>query len=271
MNSDCFFALGSTHVVCQDYALADEQGAVYLSDGCSGSPATDFGSRFLTRAARLQGFPSQLFYEPTLRDSTWARHVIERARQMAESAVLQESCLDATLAVILTGDEAFRPILWGDGVVAARRRSDGGIVHVVVECPKGAPDYLSYLLDEYRQEVYLAETGGQKTATYFRDGKPMEPVSIPCFTPCRWAFFRDHYDMVAVFSDGVRSFLRPEGTSLVPVPEYEVLQHVMAVKSTTGAFVVRRARNGFLHRHCVSEKWVHTDDFAMAAIHWEAP
>jgi len=45
----------------------------------------------------------------------------------------------------------------------------------------------------------------------------------------------------------------------------------MAVKSTTGAFVVRRARNGFLARHCVAERWTHTDDFAMAAVHWEVP
>ena len=54
MNTGSFFTIGSTHLVCEDYALHGKD-YVILSDGCSngGGPRihTDWGSRILCKAA----------------------------------------------------------------------------------------------------------------------------------------------------------------------------------------------------------------------------
>ena len=47
MNTDGAFYIGTTHEVCQDYCMA-ENDAIVVSDGCSGSPGTDMGSRVLS-------------------------------------------------------------------------------------------------------------------------------------------------------------------------------------------------------------------------------
>ena len=51
---DAFFAIGSTHDICQDYALAlniSNRSLLIVSDGCSASPSTDIGARILSRCA----------------------------------------------------------------------------------------------------------------------------------------------------------------------------------------------------------------------------
>ena len=65
MNADSAFRMGSTHAVCQDYAVASAWTAaahtdgaappprpyIILSDGCSSTPDTDVGARLLVKAA----------------------------------------------------------------------------------------------------------------------------------------------------------------------------------------------------------------------------
>ena len=54
MTADAYFAIGRTHDVCQDYALASDDVPktwALVSDGCSSSPASDIGARLLGRAA----------------------------------------------------------------------------------------------------------------------------------------------------------------------------------------------------------------------------
>ena len=54
---DSIFKIGKTHTVCQDYAIHKQsenvsfkqENIIALSDGCSGAPDTDFGSRFLVK------------------------------------------------------------------------------------------------------------------------------------------------------------------------------------------------------------------------------
>src|ERR1043166_8156900 len=49
MNADATINIGSTHAICQDYAIARGR-YVVLSDGCSSSPDTDIGARLLVKA-----------------------------------------------------------------------------------------------------------------------------------------------------------------------------------------------------------------------------
>jgi len=270
MHADRYFAIGTTYPICQDYAIANNVGgktAVYLADGCSSSPATDFGARFLTLAAMRHERGAVGWDKATITAASW----------MANAAQLPLRCLDATLL----GIEKFGPapvaFAYGDGVIATRERGTGVIVYHVIECADGAPDYLNYLLNADRKETYEAHMGGlkeekipAKTVTTYRDGEIFAHEEYPIFEPfvipiLGWA------DLVAVMSDGAGSFQKLEGGSTVSIPVGEVVDQVMAIKNTTGDFVVRRVRNGFLNRFCRKEGWTHYDDFAVGMVHIPEP
>ena len=67
--ADAHFSIGKTHRVCEDYAraglLPDGRAFAIVSDGCSSSPDTDFGSRLMTIAAQERMMLSGDFFEPS--------------------------------------------------------------------------------------------------------------------------------------------------------------------------------------------------------------
>jgi len=263
VNLDRYFSIGRQHIVCQDYALVDSlRGAAFLSDGCSSSPATDFGARFLCLAA-AQEFAETGGLHPN--------HIMTRAWAMARMAELPDKCLDSTLLAILPVEGGIRALAYGDGTIAARRREDGVIEYHSISCPGGAPDYLHYTIDPMRQAGYLQEFRGPKTSLKVVGDEIQETLSHEIFNPVEVTFSKADYDLVAVVSDGVLSFQRPDGTSLVGVPTHEVLAQIMGIKGGKGDFVVRRVRNGFLNRFCVKNGWHHYDDLSVAAVYLGDP
>jgi hypothetical protein len=137
---------------------------------------------------------------------------------VAKEADLPKSCLDATLAIIFKRKETFHSVLWGDGVIAARRRREGTIDYLRVECPKGAPDYLNYYTDAPRRQAYLEEIGQTKDVHVFEKGDHAIHQA-PTLTGVLWSLNQDEYDIMAVLSDGVQSFQRPQNGALVSIPE----------------------------------------------------
>jgi len=270
MHADRYFCIGTTHPICQDYAIANNTSgktAVYLADGCSSSPATDFGARFLTLAAMRHERGAVGWDKATITAASW----------MANAAQLPLRCLDATLL----GIEKFAPapvaFAYGDGVIATRQRPTGSVLYHHIECADGAPDYLNYLLNTDRKEVYLAHMEALaednvpvKIIRTYRDGELVNEREHPLFEPLVVPLL-EYHDLVAVMSDGAASFQKIEGGKTVSVPVSEVVHHVMNVKNTTGDFVVRRVRNGFLNRHCRKEGWTHYDDFAVGMVYIPEP
>lgn len=264
MHADYFFRMGATHAVCQDYAAAGQaDGVTYamLSDGCSGSPTdepgspfTDFGARFLVRAARrhLQLMCSDTF--PSL--------VIHEAAAMARQAMLPRQSLDATLLVATrapgAGVQVFQA---GDGIVAARRRS-GDFEFSAIEFSKGIPLYLSYLLSgeararfDAEEQSMTIETGGPGRAEFLW---PQAPAVSRLLT-----FDAAIYDLVLLLSDGAQSFVERDGRA-VPLPT--VLAQVFDFKNLTGQFLARRCGR-FLSSYCAEQGWRHADDFSVAGIY----
>jgi hypothetical protein len=151
MNTDWFFKIGKTHNICEDYAYADTRTAIaVVSDGCSGSPDTDFGSRLLVRS-------TVNFYRQ--HDTFDKIGIIWKADSMATQIGLSHMSLDATLLCAschLGPDEPYKPAptidcrTWvrGDGVVVVRRR-DGFITVYNFEYRSGMPNYLSYACSNY--------------------------------------------------------------------------------------------------------------------------
>lgn len=273
MHADAFFAIGSSHTVCQDYARAGTAGAgrsgfpyAIVSDGCSSSPDADFGSRLLTAAAvRCLGRG---------RESLDAVRAIRHAAQAADRLV-GARCLDATLfAAFLDAGRQVHVRGYGDGVLIARYL-DGRTAAWDVGFNGGAPAYLSYLLDDGRFARYLGEGYGERTVTMWSEGRPSGGSSRteigrdgsgkPTGFEWRMVFEPDTVDLVLLSTDGIHSFRKTGGPAPEAVPFWQVVEHLVSVRTFAGAFLARRCRR-FLTRFCVERGWGHYDDFGVAGI-----
>lgn len=267
MNADAYFTIGKTHEVCEDYTLAGKDFAV-LSDGCSGSPRTDFGARFLALATE-----HWLKYEDKtageIRDLP--KNALRIAHSMVKVASLPSECLDATLAYIFADELYANVFLAGDGVIAARRRS-GGVEIYCVDYISGAPAYLNYTNNDVRKKLYFDQDQGFDTTIYLPD-KDVQITHDTGLDSHQFIFDLERYDLVAVMSDGAMSFQRAIvnnlGTSrhFENVPVKDVVEELMAVKSPAGKFIARRCKR-FL-KDCVKKGWHHNDDLSMAALYIE--
>jgi protein phosphatase 2C-like protein len=261
MGADSFFRMGSTHHVCQDYAASGESnGLTYaaLSDGCSSSPDTDFGARFL-----VQAFRNEVEWDPS------ALSLAAAASKMAEAAGLSNSCLDATLLMVIMGD--MHAEIWraGDGVVAWRRR-DGRCFFNQIAFGQNAPRYLSYQLSPEleRQHRLLSPEVTVRVGVRDAPGSAWSVTSESCpigalSTFECWYIDRQDHDLALVFSDGVESFIDAQSK---PVPLESVLDELLAIKGLQGQFLSRRCGR-FLTKTCVERGWVHSDDLSVAGIY----
>ncbi len=263
MHTDAFFTMGKTHTVCQDYAVAGEtrEGLAYaiVADGCSSSPRTDFGARFLATVAQRQ-----IHKEEATPNGLVLAHQADAVRKLLD---LPQSCLDATLLMAVWPQDGDLEItMHGDGAVAVLY--DIGVLWWTLSFDKGAPAYLTYELNRDRKEVYTRESDNAARKRHMR-------------TPERDYVICHHGDYdslhgsmsgtypgnakgVVLFSDGVESF-QNFGNGLVAVDPQEVVDEVLAFKGLKGEFLTRRCKK-FLSKFCAANGWQHADDFSCAAI-----
>lgn len=262
-NSDSYFCIGAGHDVCQDYALHGTypmdngvNGAyAILSDGCSGSPHTDFGSRFLCKAA-----------ESLVATGTKWDRAIYSANTMRNSCGLGEESLDATLLTAITNSFGCYVEVHGDGVVAVRNRITKEMAVTRVSYPSGYPAYLSYNLSPRRKEAYTKSSGevAQYTDTYLNGNITLAHNDANPWNEVMLTYSRLDFDLVMLFSDGVESFTKRDSQlDVVDVTFHDVIASMSDIKSTAGSFITRRARS-FLSKE--NKKLHHHDDFSVGAI-----
>jgi hypothetical protein len=153
MNCDCAFHIGSTHLVCQDYARAHcgkELSYIILSDGCSSSYDSDFGARLLTIGAR-----SALYTGVEVKSSAYFNTAISFALGHRLSLGLAKESLDATLLVAAMRhnrkDTPWLEIaMMGDGAIIIKYRN-GVLVAHIVDYETGYPWFANYLTDQDRK------------------------------------------------------------------------------------------------------------------------
>ena len=250
--------MGSTHSVCQDYAatsVSPNTGVrVAVSDGCSSAPHTDFGARFLVRAALSQ----------ELRDS----EILLAATRMRSAASLSWRALQATLLVanLETSGEliTYRA---GDGVQVHRFRN-GEVFYEHVAYDANTPAYLSYLLNEDDRKTFLETVPGCTLTFGARTPEGVWSTTSRRETPARLggdgqSFDSKEIDLVLLFTDGIESFQNPDG-SVVPIET--ILDEILSIKNYKGEFLARRCSR-FLAKTCAERGWKHADDFAVAGLY----
>lgn len=276
MNSDSYFRIGNAHQVCEDYALSgqtEQRAFAVVSDGCSGSPRTDFGARFLALAME------QILTNETLSEEEIGNmHMmsLKVAQLMSTASGLGDSCLDATLGYAFTDEHFFRTFLSGDGAIAGLKRN-GEKWAATIEYPSGAPPYLSYSLNEERVNYYLEQTEGcpftitahewidpQNVTKTVKENKGMNSHAF--------AFPREEYELVMVMSDGIGSFQKPVNGETAkyfePVDPIQIIDGLLAVKSYNGDFMKRRYKR-VIKNLCIKGGWKHLDDISVAAVYAE--
>jgi len=264
LNSDSFFYIGKTHRVCEDYAFAgvNEYGnhIAMVSDGCSSSLDTDFGSRILVREF-LSGFNSIEVNNIVEMDDKTIENLIKshlfKSRYIANELGLDGSSLDATLLCAVANETKVKVITTGDGVVIAKYKN-GDICVWDIEYESNAPLYANYLTEESRYEGLRNKFGIKRQVNIYKiSDKGMDQF---CFANEENIFCIDlkteQLDYVAVSSDGIKTF-----------EKFDLISTVMnftSFKSTKGVFVERRLKR-FL-KECTKNSIQHMDDVSLAAI-----
>jgi hypothetical protein len=280
MNTDVFFTKGTSHKVCQDYAIAGPD-YVVVSDGCSSEQHTDFGSRLLTRAA-IQHFGligDHIRWTQTGFDAAttnFASKVIRRAADAAHALYLDDRCLYATLLYIQASQNTFFCAMFGDGALVLKDKQ-GNLFIKKVSFPQSCPFYLRYCLsleswNDYKVNVGLGYTvdsykilpDGQVTDQEVESPKlsldPLQPIYYG------GTFMTNEWECAAVMSDGAFDFLvkDDQGAPPIHVNSSAIIQEAMSFKGYQGEFVWRRMNRAF---KLFEEKgWRPFDDFSMGVI-----
>lgn len=287
MITDSFFQIGTTHEVCEDYALHGKDYAV-ISDGCSNGGGqridTDWGSRLLCKIAAAQ--------LPLHADYKWDKF-IDRVASVALCATTQipdlsPESLTATLVTAYhTGGEIIT-FMMGDGVWAGRKRDGTWNISVFEFVPGGktnqaAPYYLKYTLFEDDQKRYFNLFGGNYKLTIYtgdllNSEKPMSQVVltqplVPDEPYFYGQFPTKDYDYVFIGTDGLTSFYHtvqtPTSKHNEPVGVLDVLRVLLDEKNITPG-VLRRQRNWNWKRNMpgtfVGRNWHNSDDVSLAVV-----
>jgi hypothetical protein len=276
MNTDNFFITGTTHRICQDYAMSNERKAgqivgqpfVVVSDGCSTAIHTDIGARLLTIAARPH------IFKP-FDTNAFLYGVITGANTFCRTLELPVEALTATLMVAKVEGDNFHVLVVGDGTIAYKNKNGMLVIREII-FPSGAAYYLRYELNEENKERYFKEFGNTfivRTTTILPSGdvadQNEEERTINKTSP----YFSirlplDCFSLLSIMSDGVSAFTKlvKDGTSVsqIPVPSIDVVPELLAFKGYQGDFVQRRVKRAMETFN--KAQLQNTDDVAVGVI-----
>lgn len=271
MKADAHFEIGSSHTICQDYAISEvigDDGGAYaiVCDGCSKSTDVDIGARLLALSAKR----TLLVGGENMNYDIFGKVTIRNLETIRDTVPFSDFGLDATLlATWVAPDNTFTAHLYGDGVFIHKTATTLRIVHVEFE--SGAPAYLSYHIDKNRMKDYEEKAKGKKSVLDIslycgeseepsKDTIELETVVAP-FDAVTFTGLVAPGDVIAVASDGVNSFSKTDGDR---INWGEIVKEFIDFKNTKGVFVHRRL--SAMKRKFAKEGVSHYDDISMAAI-----
>lgn len=284
MIADSTYVMGKGHKVCQDYALSkvtENEGCIIVSDGCSGSPHTDMGSRLLSWSA------NQL----DVRDMSFGIKTIANASQIIKILNLPEAALDATLltASYKKGEPAVVVKTFGDGAILAKG-PDVNTMFISLKYDTGYPYFLNYLYQNAMGAFLRMNPGITPEIQVFEIGKDFEShIDFPNTTDLQaqikffdeknikiqandhqltFEFDKTKYNEIVLFTDGIFSFFKIIETSTSkfksPLSPIIVVPDLVDFKTCSNGFLYRRMMR--FKQVSETEQLFHDDDLGMAAL-----
>lgn len=225
---NCHFEIGSTHDICQDFAIngvlnfgtfLDVDLNYYFGivcDGCSSSKHVDIGARILALAARkvIANLTHEKLVEFLTDDKAFELYRLidaELHNSCIDDFIFSNNALDATLLVYLSDGVIARVYTYGDGVII--HRTPEKITIINLEYETNAPYYISYEFDGDRRNGYFSEYGNGK---FIINKKIINIISreiekdsnTECSFVHRASFLFDicEKSSLSIYSDGLNSF-----------------------------------------------------------------
>lgn len=284
MKTDSIFEIGSSHDVCQDFALTgtvnDKIYFTIVADGCTESHKhsgeVDFGARILSYAARealrnmLGSLNDLSSIQSNLKNFNKALRtkVIESANIVGSLLKLSELFADATLVVAVTDGKIANTFIYGDGGVIVYKRN-GDIIYKEVSFLSSAPYYLMYTHNTSRNNGYKIQFGGSPVVvtTYVINGvngeyrqanEVINSIDESLYDQTATSF--DDFLSISVTSDGIKSYDRL-GT---PILSQDLAKKFISFKNQNAGFLQRRFN--FLRKEHKEDNITHYDDVSVATV-----
>lgn len=237
MTTDIFVEIGSQHKVCEDYIIQGYTPAPYiiLADGCSSSNGTEMGSRILCHLAKqyLQYRADDLHELDYKKMGRW---IIHNAEMSARQLGLSISCLDATLIVAYEIDNIIKLFMYGDGAIFIK---EGDVIKSwKIDFTGNAPYYLSYLIDDFRHDLYHREKHDLIITAENTGVLPFERLAYDY--PLSFIFQKKDMDCLMISSDGMFSFIVDDPKRYKIIPASDLIADFMTFKTIKGEYLKRR-------------------------------
>ncbi|MCP4131364.1 MAG: protein phosphatase 2C domain-containing protein [bacterium] len=267
MNTDIYFEKGTSHTICEDYAISgtvDEWYFVIGSDGCSSSAGVDLGNRLLCHSARtaitdlvsLYGINDSIELENI--ETILRTLILERCNKLKKELKVPVDIFDATLTILLSNGTRNIILMYGDGAVIIKYNNRMAVINIEYE--SGAPYYLSYLMDEKKGERYAQKFGDAPVFIneYYKDAAGWNPEPFKYMNDEKYfikeitAGEADPILMLTACSDGINTYFDANND---PVQIPGMADRFLDYKNVKGDFVKRRMnkitkennRNGIIH------------------------
>lgn len=284
MKTDSYFEIGSSHDVCQDFALTgkinDKIYFAIVADGCTESHKqsgeADFGARILSYSARealrdmlgnltdLKQIQSTI---PSFNKNLRAK-ILQSTKTIGDLLKLSELFADATLAIIITDGNLANTFIYGDGGIIVYKRN-GDIIYKEVTFLSSAPYYLMYTMNKNRNDGYRIQFGASPAVitTYEIHGvdgcvrqanEVFNTIDETIYDHTATTF--DDFLSISVTSDGIKSYDKL-GT---PIPSTDLAKKFIAFKNSNPGFLQRRFN--FLKKEHKEENVTHYDDVSVATV-----
>lgn len=291
MKTDSYFEIGSTHEVCQDYAISGhinpKMAFAIITDGCTASHKecneVDFGARVLAYAARDALFKLEVLLTGPWEDKEYFKKMVKLISQKTLEIVspikdqlrLHPMFADATLVICLNSVDKACSIIYGDGGVLVKHM-DGTTTYDEIGYNSSAPYYLAYAFDKDRQNGYRISFGAAPVihSRYLipMDGAKLEDCNIIHNMAKEIneniyhfsSFVYNNVASISVTSDGIKSFQKSGTNGIEDIASLAMVHRFIGFKNTNGAFVQRRMKR--LQQECKEEQISHYDDISISSI-----
>lgn len=274
MNTDSYFSIGCTHIICEDYAYSnnrDKDGIkgnpfIVVCDGCSSAQHVDFGARLLARSA-TPFLVSKGHVDPIelLHGTIHASAAIGRSLNLSP-----ESLTSTLLAAKIVEEKYVQVFHFGDGVIAFKYKDCPLLIiqteFVSEDNRTNAPYYPRYELDGEIKKIYSEQCKNIRQHDITDSGRSTR--TFPFSPEISRQYPTENLEFIALMSDGVNSFSVSETTTTgrvnQPIDILEILKELLAFKNFKGRFVQRRCNKAF--QTFAKNGWKNADDVSLAVI-----
>jgi len=274
MNADSYFEIGSSHLICQDYALSGNYKDLWygiVSDGCSSAEYSEIGAQILCHVTK--NF-LQLYYDLFFNDTITADYIAgllansirAKADEVRKVYPISRDALQATLLLaVMTPTKVFI-IAWGDGVIVVSGTSGSVFVKEIDYPETNAPVYLMTDLDAYKKKFDLPEQQIKRIRNYnlwnHTEGAKQEILeNVKLEDPFVTSFPIIQGSLVFLSTDGLTQY---QDQNKKPVDSSLIIPSVLDYPNYNGQFV-KRTMN-FMKRDLARKNWSHADDIGIATI-----